>query len=134
MLIAFYFIGQCFKIDYSECCGYRIPDWLAYNKYTTCRDIYVGVTCGQLAMRSLLNMFHPYPCPHTFFTSQSSLHSLKFLKIFYCAFWLAMYGHVLPVVKMRLELSNKINVACYLTKVYRDVLIFQAIIIMCLKC
>ena len=28
-------------------------------------------------------MFHPYPCPHTFFTSQSSLHTLKFfLKIF----------------------------------------------------
>ena len=42
----------------------------------------MGVTCGQLDMRSFLNMFHSYPCPHTFFTSQSSLHSLKLRKKF----------------------------------------------------
>ena len=33
-------------------------------------DIYVGVTCGQLDMRSFLNIFHLYSCPHTFFTSE----------------------------------------------------------------
>ena len=28
-------------------------------------------------------MFHPYPCPHTFSTSESSLHSLKLKKNFF---------------------------------------------------
>ena len=56
---------------------YMIPDairltYIYYSEYTTCRDIYVGVTCGQLDMRSFLNMLHPYPCPHTFFISESS--------------------------------------------------------------
>ena len=41
-------------------------DWLAYNEYTTWRDIYVGVTCGQLDMRSFLNIFHPYLVPILF--------------------------------------------------------------------
>ena len=50
------------------------------------RDIYVGVTCGQLDTRLFLNMFHPYPCPHTFFTSQSSLHFLKCIYIFLMCF------------------------------------------------
>ena len=50
---------------------------------TTCRDIYVGVTCGQLDMKSFLNMFHPNPCPDT---SQSSLQFLKLKKKLMCLF------------------------------------------------
>ena len=42
------------------------------SQNTTCRDIYVW---------SFLNIFHPYPCPHTFFTSESSQHFLKLKKI-----------------------------------------------------
>ena len=44
--------------------------------YTTCTDIYVGVTCGQLTGHRLflfLNIFHLYLVP----TSQSSLQDLK---------------------------------------------------------
>ena len=33
---------------------------------TTCRDICVGVTCGQFDMRSFLNMFHLYLVPILF--------------------------------------------------------------------
>ena len=53
----------------------------------------MGVTCGQLDMRSFLNMFHPYPCPHTFFTSRSSLLSSKFKKKFFTV--LVDYKHKL---------------------------------------
>ena len=37
-------------------------------------------------MRSFLNKFHHYPCPHTFFTSVSSLHFLKLKKKLMCLF------------------------------------------------
>ena len=49
-----------------------------------------GYLCGcdlwTVRHRSFLNMFHSFPYPHTFFTSQSSLHSLKLKKKIYCAF------------------------------------------------
>ena len=44
------------------------------SQNTTCRDIYVGVTCGQLDMRSFSI---PTLVAILFFTSQSSLHFLQ---------------------------------------------------------
>ena len=67
------------QLSQSDCIWNPITTTLtSLSQKNTCRDIYVGVSCGQLDMRSFLNMFHPYPCPHTFSTSESSLHSLKF--------------------------------------------------------
>ena len=55
----------CFEIDLAVSVvviGFQIDALAHDNEYTTCRDILV---CD-LNMRSFLNMFHPYPCPHAF--------------------------------------------------------------------
>ena len=54
---------------------------LTYNEYTTCRNIYVGVTCGQLNIRSFLKTCFIFTLSLYFFTSKSSLHFLKLKKI-----------------------------------------------------
>ena len=68
----------------------RNTDWHTYiivNTPCTCRDIYVGMmTCGQLDIRSFLNVFHPNPFPHTFFTTESSLQ-LMCLYMYLHLFW-----------------------------------------------
>ena len=50
-----------------------------------------------------------YPCPHTFFTSQSSLHSLKFKKIFlllYIYIYIYIYIYVITPSRGMLLVYN----------------------------
>ena len=75
-------------------------DWLAYE-YATCRDIYVGMTCGNLDKRSFLITFHPYipnflkcTCPHSFpmvfftaFVTLYSMLSVRMVSIFRFSCW-----------------------------------------------
>ena len=98
-LVSVVVIGLIFQIDA-----------LAYNEYTTCRDIYVGVTsCGQLDMKSFLNMFHPYPCPHTFspvshpYISWKKLICIMFLK----------YSSDKESTVVETYLNNNANKQCY---------------------
>ena len=51
------------------------------SQNTTCRDIYVGVTCGQLDMRLFLNMFHPYLVPILFSPVGHSYISLNYVLV-----------------------------------------------------
>ena len=64
---------------------------------TTCRDIYVGVTCGKLdMMRSSLNTFHPTLSTY-FFRQSTSLHFLLKIDILACLlFWcpLAIWNYL----------------------------------------
>ena len=90
------YMGYSLQANQSDCIWNHITTTLtSLSQNTTCRDIYVGVTCGQLDMRSLLNMFHPYHCPHTCFTSESSLHFLKFLCLF--VYFLMAFGQVISL-------------------------------------
>ena len=51
----------------SDCTGIVYNHNTSLSQNTTCR---VGVTCGQLDMRSFLNMSHPsLPCPHHLYIS-----------------------------------------------------------------
>ena len=74
-------------------------DRLAYNEYTT----YVGIFMWMwlVDMRSFLNMFHPYPCPHTFFTSESSLHFLKSFKKFLMCLFVYFFDGLWPLEMIR---------------------------------
>ena len=63
------------------------------SQNATCRDIYVGVTCGQ---RSSLNTFHPTLSPY-FFRQSSSLHFLLKIDMLVCLlFWcpLAIWNYL----------------------------------------
>ena len=67
------------------------------SQNTTCRDIYVGVTCGQLDMRLFLNMLHPYPCPILFSPVSHPYISLIF-KVNYSSVGGARRRHTVVVV------------------------------------
>ena len=84
------------QVIQSGCIWNPITTTLTILKHHMYRDIYVGVNCVQLDIRSFLNTFYLYLVPILFFTSESSLHSLKFSlrACFFLLFGWRLHGHL----------------------------------------
>ena len=73
-----------------------------------------------LHLEFTLNMFHPYTCPHTFFTRESSLH---FLKFFYVLVYLLFWWPLATWNDFSIDLWSEFWV-CYLTSINSHSYIF----------